>query len=100
MDDKLSIRVKIIDRIYPMRIARKDEERIRKAVDIINEHAAKYRNLFSNYDAQDHLSMVALHLATKVLKYEEDKELSELKQSIGTISENLSQFIEQERSFT
>jgi len=37
MDDKLSIRVNIIDRFYPLKIDRKDEEKIRKAGKIINE---------------------------------------------------------------
>ena len=99
-DDKLSIRVKIIDRIYPMKIKRKDEERIRKAVDMINKHAAKYRNIFSSYDAQDHISMVGLHLATKLLEYEENNELSELQESLKSITQDVSEFIENERSLT
>ena len=31
MDEKLSIRINIIDRYYPLKIDRRDEEKIRKA---------------------------------------------------------------------
>ncbi|HEY3388760.1 MAG TPA: cell division protein ZapA, partial [Prolixibacteraceae bacterium] len=37
MDDKLSININIADRMYPLRIDRKEEEGIRKAAKIINE---------------------------------------------------------------
>ncbi len=37
MEDKLSIRVNVADRYYPLKIDRKDEERIRKAAKLIND---------------------------------------------------------------
>ena len=37
MDDKLSINVNIAERMYPLRVDRKDEESIRKAAKIIND---------------------------------------------------------------
>ena len=37
MDDKLTIRVNIVDRYYPLKIDRKDEEKIRKATKKIND---------------------------------------------------------------
>lgn len=100
MDDKLSIKVKILDRIYPIKIDRKDEERIRKAVNQINAQAAKYRNHFSSYDAQDHISMVSIHLATKLLEYEDNKELDHLKDEIKQLTDDVSQFVENERSLS
>ena len=35
MEDKLSIRVNVADRYYPLKIDRKDEEKIRKAAKIL-----------------------------------------------------------------
>ena len=36
-NDKLSIRVNIADRFYPLKVERKDEEKIRLAAKMINE---------------------------------------------------------------
>jgi cell division protein ZapA len=37
MDDKLSIRVNVADRYYPLKVERENEEKIRKAARMINE---------------------------------------------------------------
>ena len=37
MEEKLSIRVNIADKYYPLKINRTEEERIRKAARLINE---------------------------------------------------------------
>ena len=59
MGDKLSIKVKISDREYPMKVDADDEENIRKAGKIINERIKVYREKFGIDDKQDLLAMVA-----------------------------------------
>ena len=56
---ELSIRLKIGDREYPMKVDAADEEKIRKAGKIINERIRNYRNRFGIHDKQDLLAMVA-----------------------------------------
>ena len=56
---ELSIRLKIGDREYPMKVSAEDEEKIRKAGKIINERIRTYRNRFGINDKQDLLAMVA-----------------------------------------
>ena len=56
---ELSIRLKIGDREYPMKVDAADEEKIRKAGKIINERIRNYRNRFGINDKQDLLAMVA-----------------------------------------
>jgi cell division protein ZapA len=56
---ELSIRLKIGDREYPMKVSADDEEKIRKAGKIINERIREYRNRFGINDKQDLLAMVA-----------------------------------------
>ena len=56
---ELSIRLKIGDREYPMKVSAEDEEKIRKAGKIINERIRAYRNRFGINDKQDLLAMVA-----------------------------------------
>lgn len=56
---ELSIRLKIGDREYPMKVSTDDEEKIRRAGKLINERIRTYRNRFGINDKQDLLAMVA-----------------------------------------
>ena len=57
--EELSIKVKIADREYPMKVDSEDEERIRLAGKKINEKIKLYRDQFGIDDKQDLLAMVA-----------------------------------------
>ena len=57
--EELSIKIKIADREYPMKVKRTDEERIRTAGKLINEKLRSYREQFGIEDKQDLLAMVA-----------------------------------------
>ena len=58
MED-LSIKIKIADREYPMKVKLTDEERVRMAGKLINEKINSYREQFGIDDKQDLLAMVA-----------------------------------------
>jgi cell division protein ZapA len=68
--DKLSIKVKISDREYPMKVDPVDEENIRRAGKIINESLRSYREKFGIDDKQDLLAMVAFDSTVEKLKLE------------------------------
>ena len=57
--EELSIKIKIADREYPMKVKQSDEERIRVASKLINEKLRSYREQFGIEDKQDLLAMVA-----------------------------------------
>ena len=57
--EELSIKIKIADREYPMKVDVEDEERIRLAGKKINEKIKLYRDQFGIDDKQDLLAMVA-----------------------------------------
>ena len=57
--DELSIRIKIADREYPMKVKAEDEARVRSAGKQINERIKSYRERFGIDDKQDLLAMVA-----------------------------------------
>jgi cell division protein ZapA len=57
--EELSIKIKIADREYPMKVKRSEEERVRMAGRLINEKIKSYREQFGIDDKQDLLSMVA-----------------------------------------
>ena len=96
MDDKLSIRVNLVDRYYPLKIDRKDEEKIRKAGKIINEKVLQYKQKYSDKDVQDFLAMAALQYVTKLMEMEENQNASELVQTIKELNEELEVYLKEE----
>ena len=97
-DDKLTIKVKIIDRFYPIRINRDEEELIRKASDRINDTVSQYRSAYSDKDNdnQDFLSMVCINYVTKFLKSEGEFDASNIVEDLKLIETKLSSFTEKE----
>ncbi|MCA6077935.1 cell division protein ZapA [Fulvivirga sedimenti] len=69
--DELSIKIKIADREYPMKVRPEDEERVRKAGKSINERLRNYRERFGIDDKQDLLSMVAFDCLIEKMEAEE-----------------------------
>ena len=68
MKDKLSIKVTVAGRIYPLAIERDEEENVRKAVKLINEKVSEFEKNFDIKDRQDLLSMVALNFVPQYLE--------------------------------
>jgi cell division protein ZapA (FtsZ GTPase activity inhibitor) len=94
MDDKLSIRVNVADRYYPLKVERENEERIRKAARMINEKVLQYKQRYTDKDVQDFLAMAALQYVIKLTEEEEKLEndylpdaLKELIHKIETVLE-------------
>jgi cell division protein ZapA len=55
----ISIKLKIADREYPMRVNASEEEIIRKAGKVLNERIKAYQDKYRIDDKQDLLAMVA-----------------------------------------
>ena len=71
MDDKLSIRVNIADRYYPLKVEPENEEKIRKAARMINEKVLQYKQRYTDKDVQDFLAMASLQYVVKLTEEEE-----------------------------
>jgi cell division protein ZapA len=69
--EELSIKIKIADREYPMKVKRDDEERVRLASRLINEKLKSYRDQFGLEDKQDLLAMVAFDSLVEKMTTEE-----------------------------
>jgi hypothetical protein len=78
MDEKLSIRINIADRYYPLRIDRKD-----------NEKVLQYKQKYTDKDAQDFLAMAALQFVIKVIDGEETQRDDEIYERIRAMSDEL-----------
>jgi cell division protein ZapA len=70
--EELSIRIKIADRDYPMKVKSNDEEKVRTASRLINEKLKSYRDQFGIDDKQDLLAMVAFDSLVEKMTSEED----------------------------
>jgi cell division protein ZapA len=57
--EELSVRIKIADREYPMKVSLEDEAQVRQAGKLINDKIKAYRDQFGIDDKQDLLAMVA-----------------------------------------
>jgi cell division protein ZapA (FtsZ GTPase activity inhibitor) len=93
MDDKLSIRVNIADRYYPLKIERKEEEKIRKAAKLINDSINQYKNKYGDKDLQDLLSMVALQYVTKAVDNEFLTNDSEFIEEVKELSKQIGEYL-------
>jgi cell division protein ZapA (FtsZ GTPase activity inhibitor) len=96
MDDKLSIRINIIDRYYPLKIDRNDEEKIRKAGKIINEKVLQYKQKYVDKDVQDFLAMAALQYVTRLIELEERGENTTLYNSVRELNEEIEVYLKEE----
>ena len=66
MDEKLKIKLSIVDRVYPLTIDPKQEEGLRKAAKNIDYLAKKFEQNYAVRDKQDVLAMCALQFASKI----------------------------------
>lgn len=69
--EELSIKIKISDREYPMKVKRHEEERVRAAGKLINDKLKAYREQFGLDDKQDLLAMTAFDCLVEKLAAEE-----------------------------
>ena len=93
--EKLSIKLKIWDREYPMRVLPEEEEQIRKAGKLINDKIKSYREKFGIEDKQDLLSMVAFDAVIEKMKEDSvtDSSDSLLFEKLKSLNQEISQIV-------
>ena len=94
MDDKLSIRVNVADRYYPLKVERENEEKIRKAARLINEKVLQYKMRYTDKDVQDFLAMAALQYVIKLTEEEEKLENDYLPDAINELIHKIDSVLE------
>jgi cell division protein ZapA (FtsZ GTPase activity inhibitor) len=96
MDDKLSIKVNVADRYYPLKIERRDEEKIRKAARLINEKVLQYKQRYVDKDSQDFMAMAALQFVTRIMEMEDKQDEGELGQQLKSLDDELDSYLKGE----
>lgn len=98
MDDKLSIRVNVADRYYPLKIDRDNEEDIRKAARLINEKVLQYKQKYVDKDIQDFLAMASLQYVIKMLEFENKTNKEDLSESLKELTSSIDEVLENKSS--
>ena len=75
--DKLSIKLNIANRFYPMKIDRSSEEVIRNSVKKIDNRLKFYEDNYAIKDKQDLLAMCLIEYASKLEKIYQNKFISD-----------------------
>jgi len=96
MEDKLSIRISIADRYYPLKIVAADEERIRTAARRINEKIEQYRQRYVGRDIQDALSMATLQFVIRLIESENNENIDPLVKELDSISSQIEAYIQKD----
>ncbi len=91
--EELSIKIKIADREYPMKVKRVDEERVRSAGKLINEKLKSYKEQFGIDDKQDLLAMVAFDCLIDKIANEESSQV--IDQTVFEKVDRLNQLVSQ-----
>ena len=94
MDDKLSIRVNVADRYYPLKVEREDEEKIRRAARLINEKVLQYKQRYTDKDVQDFLAMAALQYVIKLTEQDEKLETDYLPDALKELIQKIDSVLE------
>jgi len=96
MDEKLSIRVNLAERYYPLKIEREDEEKIRRAARMINDKVLQYKQKYADKDTQDFLAMAALQFVIKIIESEEKTEDSSFENYVSEVVRDLRDYLSKE----
>ena len=75
--DKLSIKINIANRFYPLKIERSSEENIRNAVKKIESRLKFYEDNYAIKDKQDILAMCLIEYASNAEKFNDNKMIND-----------------------
>ncbi|MCH7399838.1 cell division protein ZapA [Belliella sp. R4-6] len=93
--ETLSVKIKIGDREYPMKVKVEDEAKIRHAGKLINDKIKRYREEFGLDDKQDLLAMVAFDCMVESMEQDkinsDDSEL--IKETLTKINKDLTNLL-------
>ena len=92
--DKLSIKLNIANRCYPMKIERSSEEIIRNSVKKIDNRLKFYEDNYAIKDKQDLLAMCLIEYASKLEKINQNNFISDngISEKLTKLDELLSEF--------
>lgn len=70
--EEIKISITVAERNYRLTIDKADEEKVRKAADMINERVKDFKRVYTDKDYLSLVSMACIQFATSLVKYEND----------------------------
>ena len=92
-DNKLSIRINVAERLYPLRIVMQDEERLRRAARMINDKLSQYKQRYVDRDLQDALAITALQFVVRLIELEEKHDVSPVINDLMALDKELEDYL-------
>jgi cell division protein ZapA len=92
-EEQLSIKVQIAERFYPLKIKKQDEEKIRKAANMINDKVLQYKQRYTDKDAQDFMAMAALQFVINLLDCQQQQNVVSLEKELEVLSSELDELL-------
>jgi len=92
-EDMLSIKVQIAERFYPLKIKRRDEEKIRQAARMINDKVLQYKQRYTDKDTQDFMAMATLQFVISLIDCEQQQNVVSLEEELGSLSSELDELL-------
>lgn len=92
--EELSIKIRIYDRQYPMKVHPQEEAMVREAAEKINGMLQSYKEMYNQVDIQDLLSMVVLD--TVIEKLQLQRKSNEAEAALEADLTSLIQLIDKE----
>lgn len=95
-DEKLSIHVKVADRVYPLKIERSREAKARAAAKRINDKLLQNKESYGNLDMQDCLALAALQFVSKLIDEEGKQDNAPFIDGLAELDDWLANYLEKQ----
>jgi cell division protein ZapA len=92
-EEKISIKITVADRPYPLKQPAAEEERIRAAAKRLNDRVMQYQQRYVQQDAQDALAITALQYMMKIMDYEEITNMSPIVQGMQQLDGQVEEYL-------
>jgi len=93
MNEKLSIKLNIGGRTYPLTIDRDQEEKYRKIAKRINELISEYSKRYTKLDSQDFMAMTTFQVVFENTEKADKEDESPVLDELKSMDEELSDFL-------
>jgi len=90
--ETVNINVLIAERVYPIKVAKQDEEKVKQAVNLVNEKIKEHQTRYAGKDKQDYLAMCLFNFAIDSLNTADEKQQNDrfLQEKLTEIDKTLS----------
>src|ERR1043165_3417449 len=90
--ETVNINVLIAERLYPLKVTKSDEEKVKNAVNLVNEKIKEYQQLNEGKDKQDYMAMCLLNFAVEHVALQDNAQQNDrlLEEKINELDKVLS----------